>query len=312
MIDRLPPLNSLKAFEAAARHMSFQKAAAELNVTPAALSYQIRQLEDLLGIKLFKRLNRAVELSREGALIEPGIREGFERLSQAMRRLKRSRAGNVLTISAGPALTAKWLVPRLYRFIARHPEIDARISATMQLADLVHDDVDIAFRFGRGQYDACRSVKLFDEYVTPLCAPALLDKSPGLQHPSDLASYTLIHDDTHIGLFDLADWPTWLKAAGVDNPDGTREGLHFNIADDALNVAVAGAGVVLGRTALAQSDIDAGRLVAPFDLKIKAEFSFYAVCLESRADEPFIAAFRNWLLEEAAGQVDEPAIGPAV
>ncbi len=311
-MNRLPSLNALRAFEAAARHLSFQKAAAELHVTPAALSYQIRQLEETLGVKLFRRLNRLVELSAAGELIRPGVHEAFERLSETMQRLARSRSGNVLTVSAGPAFTAKWLAPRLYRFIARHPEIDARISASLALADLERDDVDVAVRFGQGVYPGCRSVKLFDEYVTPLCSPALLQGKHAIRTPADLAHHTLIHDDTHKGLFELADWDTWLAAAGAESVDASRGGLHFNVADHGLDAAIAGAGVVLGRGMLARADMQAGRLVAPFALKLKAEFAFYAVCLESRSGEPSIAAFRDWLLDEAAGRAGEPSVGPAV
>lgn len=312
MKSRLPSLNALRAFDAAARHMNFQKAAAELHVTPAALSYQIRQLEEALGLKLFNRLNRAVELTTHGELIRPGIREGFERLAQTMQLLARSRSGNVLNISAGPAFTAKWLAPRLYRFIARHPDIDARVSATMSRVDLASDDVDVALRFGGGNYPGCESVKLFDEYVTPLCSPVLLEGEHSLRDPSNLAHHTLIHDDAHLGIFELADWRDWLDAAGIQGVDADARGLHFNIADHALDAAVAGAGVVLGRLMLAQSDLDAGRLVAPYELRIKADYSFYAVCLESRVEEPAIVKFRDWLIDEAAGRAEEPVSGPAV
>ncbi len=312
MPDRLPPLNSLRAFEAASRHMSFQKAAEELHVTPAALSYQIRQLEDHLGLKLFRRLNRAVELTEHGQIIAPGIREGFDRLQQTMRQLARRRSSNVLVVTAGPAFTAKWLTPRLYRFIAKHPEIDARVSASIRPSNLAVEDIDVAIRFGPGNYPGHRSIKLQDEYVTPLCAPSLLSGDKALRTPEDLAKHTLIHDDTHIGVFFLHDWRAWLDKAGVQGVDPDRSGLHFNVADHAIDAAVSGAGVVLGRTVLAQADIDSGRLVAPFDLKLKADFAFYVVCLEERADEPNIAAFRAWLFEEASGVPASALPGPAV
>jgi LysR family transcriptional regulator, glycine cleavage system transcriptional activator len=221
-MDRLPPQNALRAFDAAARHLSFQKAAAELHVTPAALSYQIRHLEETLGLKLFNRLNRAVELTEHGQLIRPGIREGFERFPETMRRLARARAGNVLTVSAGPAFTAKWLAPRLYHFISANPDIDVRVSANLAVADLEHDDVDVAVRFGRGTYPRCRATKLADEFVTPLCSPSLLKGRQGIKAPADLAHHALIHDDTHLGFFELASWEVWLKAAGAMevNPAG--------------------------------------------------------------------------------------------
>ena len=309
---RLPPLNALRAFDAAARHMSFQLAAEELSVTPAALSYQIRHLEERLGVKLFHRLNRAVELTDHGVLIQPGIHDGFERFNEAMRRLSRARAGNVLTVSAGPAFTAKWLAPKLYHFIAANPEIDVRISANLGLVDLEHDDVDVAIRFGRGVYPGCRSTKLFDEYVTPLCSPKLLEGDVPLESPTDLAHHMFIHDDTHVGVFELANWPAWLSAAGVGEINPERHAVHFNVADHALDAAIAGAGVVLGREILAQSDIEAGRLVAPFELRVPADFSFYTVALETRVAEPAITAFCQWLEDERAGNRQPLAMGAAV
>jgi LysR family glycine cleavage system transcriptional activator len=309
---RLPPLNALRAFEAAARHMSFQKAAGELHVTPAALSYQIRQLEDYLGRKLFKRLNRAVELTPDGAVLAAGVRDGFDRLKQAVAALNQRRTGNVLVISAGPAFTAKWLTPRLYRFIAAWPDIDARIAASIRLADLHRDDVDIVVRFGRGTYAGCVSTKLLDEYVTPLCAPSLITGAHPLRSPADLAHHTLIHDETHVGVFDLPDWRRWLAEAGVSNVDPARSGLHFNVADHAIDAAVAGAGVVLGRMVLADADIKAGRLVQPFPLKLKADYAFYVVTLESRIDEPAITAFHDWIFAEAEGEGAAETPGPPV
>jgi len=309
MLDRLPPLTSLRAFDAAARHLSFRKAAEELHVTPAALSYQIRLIEDDLGVLLFRRLNRAVKLTEEGHLLAPGVREGFERLAQAVARLRRRAAGKVLTISAGPAFTAKWLTPRLYRFMARFPGIDARVSASLRLADLAQDDIDIAVRFGAGDYAGCRSEKLLDEYVTPMCSPAI---ARTLKTPADLARHTLIHDETPVGVFTMPDWKRWLAAAGAVGVDPDRSGLHFNVADHALDAASAGAGVVLGRAVLASSDLRSGRLVAPFPLKLKVDYAFYVVVLEERIDEPPIAAVRDWLFEEAAGDVDATLPGPPV
>ncbi len=312
MSDRLPSLNALRAFEAAVRHMSFQKAAEELFVTPAALSYQIRQLEDQLGLKLFIRHNRSIELTEHGRLIAPGVRDAFDRLSQTMRQLETRRAGNVLVVSAGPAFTAKWLAPRLYRFIAQYPDVDARITASIKMADLEHDDIDVAIRFGQGDYRNCDSVKLVDEFVTPLCAPTLLEGEDALSSPENLADVALIHDDTHLGVFYLPDWQHWLDAAGLSGVRPSTSGLHFNVADHAIDAAISGAGVVLGRMVLAQADIDAGRLVAPFDLKLKADYSFFAVSLRSRSDEPNIVAFRSWLMEEVEGSTDRALPGPAV
>jgi LysR family glycine cleavage system transcriptional activator len=309
---RMPPLNSLRAFEAAQRHMSFQKAAGELHVTPAALSYQIRQLEEHLEIKLFNRLNRAVELTNAGRLLATGVEESFSVLRRSLTKLSRHKAGNVLVVSAGPAFTSKWFVPRLYRFLARHPNIDLRISSSLVKVDLAMGDVDVALRFGQGKYEGCTSVKLLDECLTPMCAPGLLKGNHPLKQPSDLAGRPLIHDETQIGQFQLLGWKEWLEAAGVSNEVNSVSGPKFDIADNAIDAAIAGAGIVLGRTVLANGDIEAGRLVALFDLKLKAGFAFYAVVAESRANEENIKRFVNWILDEVNGKIDTATPEPVV
>ncbi len=307
--DRLPPLNSLKAFEAVVRHMSFTLAAKELYVTPAALSYQIKQLENTLGVKLFVRLNRAIELTDQAKLIYPGVRQGFEQFSSSMRLLQRNISSNVLVVSAGPAFTAKWLAPRLYRFLAQYPHIDARISASLALTNLKTDDVDVAVRFGWGEYPDYCAIKLFDDYVTPMCSPEFVTKQEPLSL-DNLCAQTLIHDDTHTtARFTIACWKDWFKSVGIAYKP-QRKALRFNVADHALNAAVSGAGVVLGRTALAQNDLDAGRLVMPFEKQIKVDFSFYALSLSERKDEENIKAFRNWLVSEVNGEIDLTTADP--
>jgi len=310
---RLPPLNSLKAFESAQRHMSFQKAAEELFVTPAALSYQIRQLEEHLGTKLFNRLNRAVELTAQGHTIAGGLEESFHLIRQTLNRLERHENHNVLVISAGPAFTSKWLAPRLYRFLARWPDIDVRISASLKKVNLSTGDVDIGLRFGAGDYQGCVSIKLLEESVTPMCAPQLLQGPMKIQNPADLRSHMLIHDDTHnhMGAFRLPDWNEWLEKASVSDIVQIGQGLRFDIADHALDAAIAGTGVVLGRSVLADGDIKAGRLLTPFDLRLKTEYSFYLVISRPRINEMNIKRFTDWVLEEAAGKIDKNVLGPA-
>ncbi|MEH6443310.1 MAG: transcriptional regulator GcvA [Oceanospirillaceae bacterium] len=309
---RLPPLNSLKAFDAVVRHMSFTQAANELFVTPAALSYQIKQLEVFLDVKLFNRLSRSIELTPHGKLIYPGIGQAFEQLSQTMQLLQQKRSGDVLVISAGPAFTANWLAPRLYRFVAQYPHIDARVSASLTLSNLKIDDVDVAVRFGEGAYADCLSEKLFDDYIVPMCSPSFLAKRAALS-VAGLLSETLIYDDTHIDQkFSMASWQDWFTSMGIKKFKPTVTGLHFNVADHALSAAVAGAGIVLGRQALAQNDLDAGRLVMPFEHKLKVDFSYYALCLETRAQESHIKAFLDWLRAEVAGDIDLTALVPVV
>ena len=310
--NRLPPLNALRAFEAAQRHMSFQKAAQELFVTPAALSYQIRHLEDHLGVKLFNRLNRAVELTAQGRLIARGVEDSFALLKNTLTRLERGKDKNILVISAGPAFTAKWLAPRLYRFLAQWPEIDVRISASLKRADLTIGDVDIGLRFGSGDYEGCTATKLLEECITPMCAPKLLQGPNAIREPADLAKYNLIHDDTHFGqsLFKMPNWQTWLEQAGVADKVNANKGTHFDIADHALEAAVAGSGVVLARTVLADGDVQAGRLVAPFDLRLSAEYAFYVVTDQRRENETNIKRFTDWVCQEAAGKIDSTIPGP--
>ncbi len=311
-MSRLPPLNALRAFEAAQRHMSFQKAAAELFVTPAALSYQIRQLEEHLNTKLFNRLNRAVELTTEGRMIASGIEESFGLLKRTLTGLRRRQDNNILVISAGPAFTSKWLTPRLYRFLARWPDIDVRISATLKNADLTAGDVDIGLRFGNGNYEGCTSVKLLEECLMPMCSPRLLTGHGAISDPADLARHTLIHDDTHtnMGMFSLPSWKQWVQKAGVADVVNVERGSHFNVADLALDAAAAGVGVVLGRKVLADDDIKAGRLAIPFELKLKADYAFFVVVAEPRVNETNIKRFTDWVCEEAQGIVDENVPGP--
>jgi LysR family glycine cleavage system transcriptional activator len=297
---RLPSLNGLRAFEAAARHLSFSKAADELNVTPAALSYQIRTLEEHLGIKLFRRLHRAVVLTEAGNLTFPGIRDAFGRMDDTMARLRRANETMTLHVTVGPAFANKWLAPRFYRFIERHPEIDTRVIAEFSNVDLNHEPIDVALRFGLGDETGVHMEKLLDESLVPMCSPALLTSGPPLRSPEDLRHHTLIHDDSMVGLYDdPPTWATWLEHAKVSGIDSDR-GPRFNHADHAIETALEGAGVVLARQVLAAADIRTGRLVVPFDLSLPAGAAFWFACREGEIDRPTIAPFRTWLLDEIA------------
>ena len=295
---KYPSLNALKAFNSAAKHMSFQLAAKELKVTPGALSYQIKQLEEDIDVKLFNRFHRVISLTEEGLLLQPYIQEGFAQFNTGLQRLEKKQSQNVINISSGPGFTSKILAPRIYDFITQFPDIDARISATLQLVDLEQRDIDIALRFGKGNYPKCTSVKLFDEYILPLCSPHLLKEGNTVNSPEDLLKYTLIHDDTHKQNVELADWDVWFNEVGVEAVKIKKE-MHFSNADHAIDAAISGAGVVLGRETLAMNDIKTKRLIAPFNHKIKSGYSFYAVFLEERADEPNIKNFCNWLIKSA-------------
>lgn len=293
MSDRLPPLTALRAFDAAARHMSFAQAAAELNVTPAALSFQIKSLEDHLGAPLFHRLNRAVELTEAGRTLAPGAAEGFQALSAAWMATKRLQDNSSLTVTAGPALTAKWLAPRLYEFARAHPEIDLRFSATLRNMDLERDDVDVAIRFGYGEDDGLYSVPVRKEWLTPVMTPELAKE---FTTPESLMQAPLIFDDSIDFLQPPCDWPTWFRAAGISYKP--LHGTHFSNADHAINAAVSGMGVALGRRPMIIGDVQEGRLVMPFKLAIETKARFRFLCLPGAENRPQIKAFRDWFLAE--------------
>jgi LysR family glycine cleavage system transcriptional activator len=291
----LPPLNALRAFEATARHLSFSKAAEELHVTPAALSHQIRGLEDLLGLKLFIRRARSIELTEAARLIHPGIRSGFESLRVAIDQLDRGRRERVLVVSSTPGLTAKWLVPRLYRFLDQHPDIDTRITASVGYANFDTDGVDIGIRLTSGVHPDLYVEKLSDEWLLPLCSPRLLEADPPLRGPADLPRFNLIQIDLP-GV--VPTWEDWMQMAGIGGID-TRRGLRLNVADHALDAASEGAGVVLGYKVVASRDIGLGRLVAPFGPEIPVPGrSYYFVCPKGDEKRLAIKAFRNWVFAE--------------
>ena len=293
MARRLPPLNAVRAFEAAARHLSFTKAAKELHVTQAAISHQVKALEAYLGLKLFRRLNRALVLTEEGQTYLPPVKRIFDHLYDATRRLTENEARGKLTVSVIPSLAARWLVPRLGRFREAQPDIDVRVAPSGHLVDFAREDVDVGIRYGRGRYPGLRVDRLMTEDILPVCSPALLEGSRPLKRPSDLRHHTLLHDEGH------AEWRTWLRAAGVDDVDATR-GTVFTDSGMLIQAAAAGQGVALARGALAADDLASGRLVRPFDFNLPAEFAYYIVCPEATADQPKVVAFREWLLQESA------------
>lgn len=291
---RLPPLNALRAFEAAARCLSFSKAAEELFVTPAAVSHQIKALEEWLGVTLFRRLNRAVMLTDEGQVYVQGVRDGLEAINAATEKLMKSDAGGALTVSTLPSFAVRWLLPRLSRFRDEYPDIDVRLDASDQLTDFNRQDVDLVIRYGSGNYPGLRTVKLLTEdRLFPVCSPDLLTGDKPLNTPEDLKYHTLLHDDLRV------DWETWLAAAGVPGID-PKKGPSFNDSSMVLTAAMAGQGVALGRSTLAADDLAAGRLVKPFGVELKAGSAYFVVCPEEVAERPKIVTFRNWLLKEAS------------
>ncbi len=292
MVRRLPSLNALRAFEAAARHLSFTRAAEELHVTQAAISHQVKALEEHLGRKLFRRLNRALLLTDDGQAYLPSVSRAFTLLNDATSDLLTKQAPGPLTVSALPSFAARWLVPRLGRFRQIRPDIDLRIDPSAALSDFTGGDVDVGIRYGRGKYPGMRADWLMTEDIFPVCSPALLEGPHPLQDPGDLEHQVLLHDDGH------GDWRTWLLAAGADRVDATR-GPIFTDSSMLIQAAMAAQGVALARGVLAADELAAGRLVRPFTLSLPTEYAYYLVCPINTAEQPKIAAFRDWLLGEA-------------
>ena len=291
MPRRLPPLNALRAFEAAARHLSFTKAAAELNVTPAAVSHQVKALEDIAGVLLFKRLTRALALTARGQAALPALSEGFDLLAEAAGQLDDKAELDVFTITTAPSFAAKWLVPRLDDFQEKNPGVKARIDATMALVDLRRDGVDVAIRYGRGQYPGHHADRLFEEEIFPVCSPKL-----ALNNPEDLAHHTLLHVGFATDSQSYPDWRMWLKSAGISGVDW-RKGPEFSLENMAVQAALEGHGVALVNTSLVRDDLASGALVRPFELGIQTGFAYYLAIPDENMEQPAVVAFRRWILD---------------
>jgi len=298
MNGHLPPLSALRAFEAAARHMSFSKAADELHVTPAAVSHQIHALEEDLGVRLFHRMNRSIELTASARVLLPGLTEAFAGIQSSVRRLRAHNDTGTLTVTASPSFAAKWLVLRLHRFQEQHPEVDVRISATDAIVDLAKGDFDIAIRYGAGRYSGLEVELLLKNEVFPACSPQLLTNGPPLRTPADLPAHALIHDQAVERDPLVPTWSMWLKAAGVTNVPAIT-GLSFNNMHLALDAAISGHGVVLAQSTIAAADLAAGRLVRLFSLALPDQFAFYIVTAPGALERLKVRAFRDWLRCEA-------------
>ena len=293
-MTRLPSLNGLRAFEAAARHLSFTAAATELNVTQTAISHQIRRLEEELGIRLFVRQNRALALTPKARDYLPGVRAAFNDLRLATDRLLRKDDDNVLTISTLASLAAKWLLPRLTAFQEAHPGIDVRITTSTGLVDFKGGDVDAAIRYGRGHWPGLRAEWLMADEVFPVCSPALLTGKRPLRRPEDLRDHVLLHNTNNSD-----DWRLWLTASGLPADISKQPGITFDLILMTVQAAIDGIGIAMGRTSYVQDDIAKGRLVVPFEIALPADAGFYLVSPEATADPPKLHAFRNWLTAAA-------------
>lgn len=304
MANRLPPINALRAFEASARQLSFTRAAEELFVTQAAISHQIKALEDNLGIKLFMRKNRALLLTEEGQSYYLDIKDIFNALHDATERLLARGEKGAITVSMQPSFAIQWLVPRLNTFNLLHPDIDVRIKAVDQPENSLTEDVDLAIYYGRGRWRGIHAEQLHTEYLIPVCSPLLLSGKKPLNEIADLAQHTLLHDTSR------RDWKRWFKHVDVRGGN-VNHGPIFSHSAMVLQAAIHGQGVALAHSVLAKPDIDSGRLVCPFKEVLVSKNSYYIVCREQQLEIGKITAFREWVLQTVADEqviIDEEKI----
>jgi LysR family transcriptional regulator, glycine cleavage system transcriptional activator len=295
---RLPPLNALRAFEAAARHLNFSRAADELSVTPGAVSQQIQNLEDYVGASLFRRTPKGLLLTDAAQAALPALREAFDRLAEAASLLTAAVDGRRLTLTAAPSFAAKWLVPRLGRFEEAHPLVDVWLSADMDLVDFAAGEVDLAIRYGAGPYPGLEAIRLMHETVIPVMSPDLMAANP-VNEPADLGRHVLLHDGSPDADDSCPDWLMWLAARGVKGVDGNR-GPRFNQSSLVIEAAVGGRGVALAKRTLAQDDLDAGRLIVPMPIATSVDFAYYVVHPKAKGRLPQVKAFVSWIAAEAA------------
>ncbi|TPH12539.1 transcriptional regulator GcvA [Litorilituus lipolyticus] len=303
MANRLPPLNALRAFEASARQLSFTRAAEELFVTQAAISHQIKSLEEHLGIKLFMRKNRALLLTDEGQSYFLDIKDIFNSINEATERLLARGAKGAITVSSQASFAIQWLVPRLTAFNALHPEIDVRIKAVDQAENSLTEDVDVAIYYGRGSWPNIHADKLHTEYLIPVCSPLLMQENsvngkPALLSLDDLAHHTLLHDTSR------KDWKRWFKQVGVKGVN-VNHGPIFSHSAMVVQAALHGQGVALAYSVLAKPDIDSGRLVCPFNDVLVSKNAYFIVCRENQKELGKIEAFREWMLDMVASEQEQ-------
>lgn len=288
---RLPPLNALRAFEAAARHLSFTKAAAELHVTQAAISHQVRQLEAHLGGKLFRRMTRQVALTDAGATLMPVVSDAFDRIAGAAVRVSRRRSDRQVTVSTTPVMGPRWLAPRLPRFWAAHPDIELRLHHSVDLVDFDLDGIDIAIRYGAGPWPGLVHEPIVAVTLSPVCAPGLLTATPPLRRPEDLAHVTLLHENS------TQDWVEWLAAAHVEGVDG-RKGLVVPDPMTMDQLILSGSGVALGRVNLLGAHVAAGRMVEPFAGISQTWLPYNVVYQPAAMEREVVRVFRDFLRAE--------------
>jgi len=310
---RHPPLNALRAFEAAARHLSFKLAARELHVTPGAVSHQVKQLEEHVGAALFRRLTRALELTPVALAMLPKVRAGLDALHVAVQRARERDGMRPLTVISPPNFAARWLMPRLSRFTDAHPDIELHLASRQSMVDTggladaaleAANDASVEspvamVRFGSGRYPGARVDEVLSAVYVPVCSPRLLKGDHALRRPEDLKHHVLLHDDTVVDEGARPSWGDWLQSVGVTDIDATR-GPHFSDAALAMDAAVEGMGVTLAIKSLLATEIESRRLAVPFDIAAPTGYSYYLVTPESASENAEVSTFRSWLLAEAA------------
>ena len=295
----IPPLNPLRAFEVAARHLSFTRAAEELFVTPSAVSHQIKTLEESLGIALFTRDAKALSLTAAGKAYLPGVQQAFKQLAHATHQLQ-THGMPALKINIPPTFAVKWLIPRMDRFMKAHPEIDLKVSTSNHTVDFSREDFDLSVRYGRGNYPGLHSELCLPVEVFPVCSPALMRGEHPLITPTDLKHHTLLHDDSTYTDVSNPNWAMWLEHAGVTGIDATR-GPSFWPSHLVINAAADGLGVALAKKNWVVKDLADGLLMRPFDISLPVEFSYFIVYPQERVEDRRIAAFVDWVRQEVAG-----------
>lgn len=292
MAAELPSLKGLQAFEAAARYRSVTLAANELNVTPGAVSLQVRDLETRLGVQLFFRRPRSIQLTRKGERYYGALRTAFRMMREATAELTARSDITVLTLSCTPTFAAQWLMPRLPAFQQQHPHIDVRISVTNRLVDFSKDDVDLAVRHGYGRYEGLESIRFIDDSTLPVCSPMLIEKRGPLRVPGDLKSVPLLHDENR------NEWRLWLETAGAADVDASG-GTVFIDSNGALDAAKAGHGIALTRRSLVSRELAEGTLLAPFEKDITSTLAYFLVYPPRMLDNPDLVKLRDWMLSQA-------------
>jgi LysR family glycine cleavage system transcriptional activator len=298
---RLPPLNAIRAFEAAARHLNFNQAARELNVTASAISHQVKTLEDYFGVKLFNRLPRNVSLTPAGRDYLPAVSAALDQLDAASRRLSRHTVDAPLNLACAPTFAVGWLIPHLSDFHDEYPEIDVRLTLTLisREIDFGASDTDVVIMYGTpGSWPNLVAHQLMSEELVPVCSPSLLREHP-LETPGDLRSVTLLHSIPRMG-----QWRNWLHIAGVEAVDPKR-GLRFQTTPLAISAAAAGAGVAIANRRFVETDLEAGRLVIPFEIDLPSDSGYFLIYPRESASDARISAFRDWVLAQLAEDMPE-------